>query len=320
MCTAVAWKQYFGRNLDLEHGYGEQITVTPRNYPLNFRRMPTVEHHYAIIGMAHPEDGYPLYYDGTNERGLSLAALNFPGNTVYDTYREEKDNIAPFELPLWLLGRCACVEEAEALLRRINLLQLPFSPKLPLTPLHWLVADSRRSIVVEHLVDGIKIMDNQFHVLTNNPPFPWHETNMANYMHLTNKPAANRWPLPQEAYSRGMGAMGLPGDLSSASRFVKAAFTRCHAVAGKTEEENVSQFFHMLRAVEQQRGCVELQSGVYEITRYSSCCNGETGVYYYATYDNPQITAVDLRREDLNGDAPVFYPLLQNLNIKIQNE
>jgi len=319
MCTAVAWKHFFGRNLDLEVTYDERVTITPRNYPLQFRRMPTMEHHYAIIGMAHIEDGTPLYYDGTNERGLSMAGLNFPGNAEYGAFAEGKDNITPYELLPWILGQCATVDEAVKLLRKVNLLQLPVSPQLPLTPLHWLIADREKSLVVEPLVDGINIMENQFGVLTNNPPFAWQQINLSNYMQLTNGPAVNHWPLSQQAYSRGMGALGLPGDLSSASRFVKAAFTALHAVPGETEEENISQFFHILHAVEQQRGCVELQAGVHVITQYTSCCSTATGTYYYTTYENPQITAVDLRREELSGAELISYPLLRHLNINLQN-
>ena len=72
MCTAVTYKtkdHYFGRNLDLEGSFGETVTVTPRNFPLPFRKMGMLETHYAMIGMAHIAEGYPLYYDATNEKG-----------------------------------------------------------------------------------------------------------------------------------------------------------------------------------------------------------------------------------------------------------
>ena len=101
MCTAITYKtkdHYFGRNLDLEYSYKETVTITPRNFTLHFRRMGKLDQHFAIIGMAYICDGYPLYYDGTNEKGLSMAALNFPGNADYKAYRYQKDNIVPFEL------------------------------------------------------------------------------------------------------------------------------------------------------------------------------------------------------------------------------
>jgi len=111
----------------------------------------------------------------------------------------------------------------------------------------------------------------------------------------------------------------LPGDLSSASRFVRGAFVRLNSVSGETEEESVSQFFHILGSVEQQRGCVEMEEGEYELTVYSSCCNTDRGIYYYRTYENSQITAVDLHREDLNGGDLISYPLIQGQQIRRQN-
>ena len=86
MCTAAVYKTkdfYFGRTLDYEFSYGDEVTVTPRNYPFHFRNMGDMESHYAMIGMATVADGYPLYYEATNEAGLSMAGLNFPGNAVF---------------------------------------------------------------------------------------------------------------------------------------------------------------------------------------------------------------------------------------------
>ncbi len=124
---------------------------------------------------------------------------------------------------------------------------------------------------------------------------------------------------PLTTYSRGMGAMGLPGDLSSQSRFVRVAFTRAHSLCKPTEESRVNQFFHILTSVEQQRGCCSLGDGKYEITLYSSCCNATRGIYYYTTYDNRQITAVDMHNENLDGDALIRYPLLQSSAFLKQN-
>ena len=223
MCTAVTYKtknHYFGRNLDLEYSYNETVTVTPRNFPLDFRKMGRLESHYAILGMAYVAEGYPLYYDATNEKGLSIAGLNFPGNAHYTPYFQGKDNITPFELTPWILGQCATVKEAETLLQRINLLNENFSKELPLSPLHWIIADRERTIALEAVKDGIKIYDNPVGVLTNNPTFDYHLFNLNNYMTITKGQPENAWKLPLETYSRGMGAMGIPGDYSSMSRFV----------------------------------------------------------------------------------------------------
>ena len=324
MCTAVTYKtkdHYFGRNLDLEYSYYETVTITPRNFLLNFRKMGRLEKHYAMIGMAFVADGYPLYYDATNEKGLSAAGLNFPGNAHYKPYCKGKDNVTPFELIPWLLGQCATVTEVEKRLERINLLNEDFSPELPLSPLHWIISDAKRSIVLEPLKEGIKIYNNPVGVLTNNPTFDYHMFQLNNFMRLSKGMPQNTFApnLPLKTYSRGMGAMGLPGDASSMSRFVRAAFVKMNSVSGDSEEESVSQFFHILRSVEMQRGCVELEKGVYELTVYSSCCNTDRGIYYYSTYENSQICAVDMHRENLEGSVLIAYLLLKEPVILHQN-
>ena len=186
----------------------------------------------------------------------------------------------------------------------MNLVATPFSEQLPSAQLHWIIADEKSSITVECMADGLHIYDNPVGVLTNNPPFDQQMFMLNNYMNLSPKQPENKFSkdLDFNAYSRGMGALGLPGDLSSASRFAKVAFTKMNSVSGDGEEESVSQFFHILGSVDQQRGCCEVEEGKYEITIYTSCCNATKGIYYYTTYNNHQITAVDMHREKLDGD------------------
>lgn len=324
MCTAATYyakNHYFGRNLDLEFSYHEEITIVPRNYPFIFRKCEGINHHYAMIGTAFVVEGYPLFYDAVNEKGLGIAGLNFPGNAAYKAEVPDADNVAPFEFIPWILSRCADVDEAKTLISRMNPVNISFSPELPLTPLHWMIADKKRTIVVEPLKDGIRVYDDPVGVMTNNPTFDQQMFHLSNYMHLSNKPVTNTFAKGLEIteYSRGMGAMGMPGDLSSASRFVKAAFTRMNSVSGNSEEESVSQFFHILGSVEQQRGCVCLGEGKYEITVYSSCCNMDRGIYYYRTYENSQITAVDMHKEATDGEALIRYPMIKEQQIRYQN-
>lgn len=324
MCTAVSYQtedHYFGRNLDLECSFGETVTVTPRNYPFRFRRAGELARHYAMIGMAHVQDGYPLYYEAVNEAGLGMAGLNFPGNARYAPPAEETDNVSPFEFIPWILGRCGGLDQARKLLERVNLTDIPFSDELPLSPLHWMLADRSGCLTVECVREGVKVYENPVGVLTNNPPFDVLMLRLSDYMGLSDSPPTNRLApgLPLALYSRGMGAMGLPGDLSSASRFIRAAFTRLHSAAPGTNEESVSQFFHILRSVEQTRGCVRLEDGSCERTIYSCCCNADRGIYYYTTYENSQITAVDLHREDLEAATVSCWPLIRRQQIRMEN-
>lgn len=324
MCTAVTYKTadfYFGRTLDNDFSYGDEVTITPRRYPFHFREVKDINTHYAIIGMAYVVEDYPLYYDAINEKGLAMAGLNFVGNAVYRDYAYDKDNIAQFELIPWILCQCATVKQTRILLERINICNTKFAENLPTAQLHWIIADSEEAITVESVADGIKVYDNPVGVLTNNPPFDEQLFALNNYMHLSAKPPVNTFApgLELRLYSRGMGALGLPGDLSSQSRFVRAVFTKMNAVSGKGEQESISQFFHILGAVDQQRGCCILENGGYEVTLYTSCCNVSKGIYYYTTYDNHQITAVDMHREKLDGIELVRYPTVGEEQIRLQN-
>ena len=324
MCTATTYKTkdfYFGRTLDYEFSYGDEVTITPRNYSFNFRKMRKINSHYAIIGMAYVTDNYPLYYDAINEKGLGIAGLNFVGNAVYHNEKDGKDNITQFEFIPWILGQCSSVAEAKNLIKNMNFLNEPFNDKLPLAQLHWIVADKDEAITIESMEDGIKIYDNQVGVLTNNPPFDKQMFNLNNYMHLSNKSLENTFApaLNLKNYSRGMGAIGLPGDLSSQSRFVRATFVKMNSVSGDSEFESVSQFFHILNSVDQQRGCCYLGDNKYEITIYTSCCNATKGIYYYTTYNNHQITAVNMHNENLDGNNLIRYAIIKDEQIKMQN-
>ena len=323
MCTAASYKtkdHYFGRNFDYEISFHEGVTVTPRNFVFNFRKMGQMRTHYAMIGMTSLGPDYPLYYEATNEKGLSMAGLNFPGTAVYRPLDPVKDNITPFEFIPWILGQCATVAEARKLLSNLNMYKEDFAEHMPLSPLHWMIADRDECIVAEPMAEGLKIFDDPVKVMTNNPTFDWHMTNLANYMSLSPADPVNAMApeVDLKRYSRGMGSLGLPGDMSSASRFVKAAFTRMNSLSGDSESESISQFFHILASAEQQRGCCKVDHG-YEYTIYSSCCNTDTGVYYYTTYENSQITAIDMHRCDLDGDKLISFPLVTGQQIRWQN-
>ena len=324
MCTAATYQTkdfYFGRNLDYEFPYGEEVCIVPRSFPIPLRHLPALQTHYAMIGMAHVEDGFPLFYDAVNETGLCIAGLNFVGNAAYAEPTDGKTNVAQFELIPWILGRCATVREARARLDALNLVGTPFSERYPAAQLHWLLADKDEAVVIESMADGLHVYDDPAGVLTNNPPFPQQLFSLNNYMNLSPKQPQNTFSadLPLTTYSRGMGALGLPGDLSSASRFVRVAFTKSNARSGASELESVSQFFHILGSVDQQRGCCEVSDGKYEITLYTSCCNADKGIYYYTTYENHQITAVDMNRENLDGETLSRFPLVQGEQIRWEN-
>lgn len=305
MCTAISFnadRHYFGRNLDLEGSFGEGVTSIPHGYPIAFRRMGEVKC-FSMIGMAIVRGGVPLWFDAVNEYGLGAAGLNFPANAVYLPPVEGKKNVAPFEMISFLLGQCKTADEAAALAKEINVTNIPFDETLPVTPLHWMVSDREKSIVLEPVADGLKVYENTAHVLTNNPPFPEMMTRLNDYMRCSPDEPVNTFSekLPLKSYSRGMGAMGLPGDFSSPSRFARAAFLRANC----TGKGGAGEFFRMLYVVSMPHGAVRLKPEVYEETVYSSCCDTAAGIYYYITKDSPTV----YYRKRTTGDGLVFTPL-----------
>lgn len=317
MCTAATYLAekgfYFGRTLDYEFSYGERICVVPRNFAIGLRHEQALEKHYAIIGMATIEDDYPLFYDGVNECGLAMAGLNFVKNACYSGGEAEgKTNVAVFEFIPYLLGKCANITEAKKELESLNLIGESFSEKLPCAQLHWLISDRSGSITVECTKNGMDVYDNPVGVLANNPPFPQMMNAISDCANLSPKQPESVFDgkAPFSSYSRGMGGIGLPGDLSSKSRFVRAAFVKLNSKSGGEKLSEISQFFHILGSVDQQRGCCEVKENEYEITIYTGCCDCDTGVYYYTGYDNHQINAVDMHRENLDAsELKVFTPI-----------
>ena len=322
MCTAlslVSGGHLFGRTLDLEFSYDESVVISPRKFPFRFCCQAEQSRHHAIIGIAHMQDEYPLYYDAVNEHGLCAAALNFPHSAAYCA-PEEDGWLAPYEVIPFLLGRCTTAQQAAVLLGSLSIAKHDFSPALPCTPLHWILADSRDCFVAEPRVDGVRVYRNPVRVLTNEPPFPRQLDRLNDYLNLSPLPGKNRFSpdLDLTAYSRGMGAMGLPGDFSSQSRFVRGAFVSQNARSCPSTDEGVARLFHLMACVHVPRGSVRLPSGDVE-TIYTSCCDAVRGIYYYATAQNPSLTALDLHRADLESDTPLSYPLSAPLRVHWQN-
>jgi len=324
MCTCINFKTkdyYFGRNLDLEYRLYEKVVITPRNYEIQLKKEKSFKTKYAMIGMATVIDNYPLYADASNEKGLSVAALNFPDNAYYKEVEEGKNNITPYELILWILGNFANIEELKKVINNINLINIPFKEDIQLTPLHWMISYENETIVLEQTKEGLKIYDNPIGVLTNNPEFSFHLTNINNYLNLTPDIPQNRFSdeISLKIYGKGMGAIGLPGDNSSTSRFIRAAFNKTNSVCDEDEESSVSQFFHILDSVGVVRGTNVNTDAIYDVTTYSCCINTTKGIYYYKTYTNNQITAIKMNESNMNSEMLNIYELVEKQQINYAN-
>ena len=322
MCTAITLHHdhfLLGRNLDFDIDYGQKVLITPSRFPYHFNHAKCPLPHHAIIGMGIEQGGFTHYFDAMNDQGLAMAGLNFVGNAIYHPYTEGKTNIAQFELIPYVLSTCADMKEVRTLLETLNICDEEFSPSLPKAQLHWIIADQNDCVVIESMADGLHIHDHPLGVLTNNPPLETQMFMLNNYMHISAKDPINTFTstIPLQMYSRGMGGLGLPGDLSSASRFVKCAFTKMNTrMTEKTSE--ISAFFHILHSVEQQDGCCEVSPDHYEITEYSDCMDTDTGILYYTTYNNHRVNGVNMHNYDLNGDTIITAPIHYTKDIRIR--
>ncbi len=314
MCTAIAFNlgdRYLGRNLDIDRSFGERICVLPRKYRLDFRHMGRREEHYAFMGVAAVFDGTPLFFDGLNEKGIGIAGLNFPQNAYYSSRCEGKENIASFELIPWVLSQCADMSEVRELLGRICITDTAFSSELPPSTLHWLISDGKCSFVVEPMSDGLHIHENTVGVLTNNPPFECQMFALNNYRNLRADSGKSDFSerLKLDEYCEGLGGLGLPGDVSSMSRFVRATFGKLNSVCESDELSCVSQMLHILSSVKMLRGICRTGGYTWELTVYSACMNLKEGRYYYTTYEDCSLHCVDMHRTELDGDTISEYPL-----------
>lgn len=313
MCTTVAMSNKvfcFGRNMDIECGFGQSVVIVPRNFLLRFRKCDDVASHYSIIGMAAVNDNYPLYADAVNECGLVGAGLNFPDNAHYsDAVKSDEYNVSPFELIPFVLSKCKDLCEARSLLSRTNLVEIDFDDNLRLTELHWHFADKSGSLVFECTRQGSFVYDNPLGVLTNNPPFEYHILNYGLYCNLRvqNPDDMKKCSLTEKStIGKGLGAFGLPGDFSSQSRFVKAAFLLENS---KYEGSDVVQMFHILDSVHIVSGSIELGNGKDYYTLYSACMDADNGIYYYKSYDSPNIVGINMNDENLDSDSLLVFEL-----------
>ncbi len=302
MCTAIrfndtAGNMFFGRNLDWISDHGEKIVITPKNYTYHSAYLDDMKPKHAIIGMGVIAENSPLYFDCGNEAGLAVAGLNFPGYANYEPEPvAEKTNIPAYEFPLWVAINFSSVDEVEVALKNVAIVAKQINENYPVSMLHWIIGDKKRSIVVEYTSSGLQVFQNEPDVLTNQPGYEWHRENLRNYMNLFSvQPEKIKWGTTEmTAFGTGSLMRGLPGDYYSTSRFVRAAYLNTHYPVKETEEENVSRLFHTLSGVAMIDGAASMRDGSFEKTIYTGGFSSKTGTYYWNTYDDLSIKKVSL--------------------------
>lgn len=297
MCTAIRFNdRYFGRTLDFERSFGEGLVVTPRE------KMPVLEstNRYGMMGVGKLFGDTPLYFDGVNEWGLAAAALNFPRYAHYSPHSSEGTGIPSAHLISHILGLCRNVGEAREMLGKIRITDRSVGGAAP-TPLHWILADGRECLTVEAVESGLMLYDNPVGVLTNAPDFSYHLTRLSDFSHLSQRnpaPTPNR----QAPYSRGMGGIGLPGDFSSSSRFVRAAFLKkwCFGVRS-SDASQIGTAFSVLENLAIPSGAVMSEQNLPVITRYTALIDLAEPTYYITTDSCHSILRLSLSDSLLSG-------------------
>ena len=314
MCTGVRFSDdngnmYFGRNLDWSTPYGQKVVVTPRGYKYSSAFLGEMTPKCgAIIGMAVVADDKPLYFDCANESGLAIAGLNFPGYAAYAADAiSGKTNVAAYEFPLWVVMSFKTVDEAEEALKNAVIVAKPVNDEYPVSELHFIIGDGKRSIVVEYTDKGMEIFHNDVDVLTNQPGYGWHQENLRNYMNLfPQMPPEIKWQNASlKPFGSGSLMRGIPGDYYASSRFVRAAYLNTHYPVKKTEEENVSRLFHTLAGVAMIDGAAQMADGKYEITVYTGGYSSASKTYYYNTYEDPAVKSFKMSDFDLDSSEVI---------------
>lgn len=299
MCTSFEFRSedfYFARNMDIDFELFGRLIFTPKNFELKFKKMQSIKEHYAFLGVGTVYNGYALYADGVNEKGLCAAGLNFPQNAYYPSeISETKNNVSVFEFIPYVLSRFQSVKELKENFQNIHLVDIPLSSSVPITPLHWHIADENEGIVVESVKDGLFIYENVPAVMTNNPPFDFHLQNLFHYTNLSPKTAFDSSLHP---FGLGLGAFGLPGDMSSTSRFVKTAFLLKYAEKSNSDEENTATAFNILSNVCVVKGTVKSEKGACHYTKYSAVINAKKGIYNLKKANSLSIQTVKLNDFD----------------------
>ena len=286
MCTSVFLKSgFFGRTLDYETSFGEEILFSPRG---GFR-FGQADNRYSMIGVGVMRGSTPMYFDGMNEFSLCAAALNFPGEAHYS----DGEGIPSGELVGFVLGFCRTTDEAKSAIENLGIVN-----SKEFSPLHWMIADRRSAIVVESTKDGLFIHENRLGILTNSPGFNSQLAHLSDFSGLS----------PHSLTVRGDGAMGLPGDFSSTSRFVRGAFMLENSASDGRPRGELCRIIHILDSLSVPLGVTLSEKGELISTRYTSTMDMDGLTYYYKTYDGLNLKSVRLHPECAEAKT---YPLYE---------
>ena len=306
---------------------GTQMTGTDKNGVIGEGGLSWEAKHSAVAANAL---GLPIVIDGVNEKGLVVGVLNFPASAEYMevTDADQAKSLCSVEIPGYLLTTCATVAEAKQALSEVpvqGVTLAQYGGNIP--PVHYCVHDAEGgSIVVEYTHGHLHVHDNPTTVMTNEPPFPMHLENLAQFQSITNtepKPIEVNG-LTLAAHSSGDGTLGLPSGFLATSRFVRAFWFRQFALEHKTPEEGVQIARHILNQFDIPPGTVMTAAGGTgegggvagaEITQWMTVIDQKNAVLYASTYEHPNLFKVDVAKAAAaaNGIAFIQLPSMDDI-------
>lgn len=321
MCTAVTFEtedkiRFLARTMDFSFQLDAEPIYIPRNHEFSSQiEGSSFSGEYAFMGAGRDIKGY-LFADGFNEKGFGIATLYFEQNAQFSKRKSSKKlNIAPEELVSWALGNVSSVEDFVDKISKVNIIEQENKFLKKNLPLHWIVSDNTGNTkVLEITKNGEHIYDNPVGVMTNSPEFPWHLTNLGHYNSLqpdehTPKTYGKFSPIPD---GPGNGLMGIPGDFTAASRFIRAAVLRQYSIAAKGPEEGVTAIKHILNAVDIPKGVkiTDTENKISDFTQYKGIMDLTNKTYYMLSYDGNILHKFSLDDKIMERDVPVVFPML----------
>ncbi len=324
-CTGITIKPQdgsiiFARTLEFAADIGSNIIIVPRGKDFTGTApgdKPGLRWKSKFGFAGTNAFGMPITIDGLNEKGLAVGLFYFPGFAKYQEVipRDAAKALAPWELGCFLLGTCSDVKQALAAAQGVLVGDVVQKDMGIVPPAHYIVNDaSGKSVVLEYVGGQLKVHDNPFGVMSNSPTFDWHMTNLSNYVTLgpDNVEKLDLAGKEIKGLGQGSGMLGLPGDFTPPSRFVRAVAFSKTALPVANARDGVLQAFHILNQFDIPKGSargVEHGKPVADYTEWTSAADLTNLRYYFRTYDNSRIRMVDLKAAKLDAKEIKTIPM-----------
>ena len=315
MCTAINFlnqqhENVFGRTMDFHYILDPRLAVFPAGSTWENTLGRQLTDRYAVAGISRHFKNLYVLFDGVNEKGLAGGALYFKGYADFPPFSQQssKAQVPALDFLHYVLGLCASLDDLRELLADITLVGLQDKLTGTGAPLHWIFTDlSGKSLVVEQTRQGLNAYENPVGVLTNSPDFSWQMTNLRSYIGAAPEQTeqADWGGFRMEPFGQAAGTSVLPGGYTPPARFVRTAFQKLHMVQPETMQEAIVEGFHILEGVTLPNGVVKTANGTFDYTQYTSMIDLPNKVYYFKTYENPQIIQVDLKPVWASGEQTV---------------